>query len=405
MSDNGLDMCEDEDQDDAKDCDWISPDYITSYSHNGQSKNDISCSIDDKDSTPHIEPSRRRSYTIKQKLDTLDTLTAMGGNINKCAQLVGVPRSVLQRWRKQHQHLSAANQSKLINSNKMSRLHRGKVPEHPVIEKKLSNWIRGRRMRGESVHPKVISREALKLHHEECPGDLSFKASHGWCRGFLKRHSLLTKLATSPGQQIPSNAQDLAINFMQCCQNRITRDSLTLQSVGNMDEISVHFDLPGNSPVDFKDIPSVNIKTNRVQHLRFTVVLSALASGDKLKPMIIFRDLAEVPQDVFPAGVHVTVAKGGAMTPSLLLYQWLPHVWQTRLCDKPRLLIWDRHPCHTDTTVTASLHQHHSTVTEVIPTGMSPLLQPLDIYINKVQCMCSCYLFFPLAHLLNFGSL
>lgn len=38
------------------------------------------------------------------------------------------------------------------------------------------------------------------------------------------------------------------------------------------------------------------------------VALTALAGDQKLKPMIIFKNLVHIPKGTFPAGVHVTVS-------------------------------------------------------------------------------------------------
>lgn len=129
------------------------------------------------------------------------------------------------------------------------------------------------------------------------------------------------------------------------------------------------------------------MKTTGAHRLRFSVALTALGNGHKLKPMIILKNLKNVPKEVFPPGVHVTVSKGGSMTSNLVLQEYLPHVWRTRpltMFKKPAMLVWDRHASHVDTIVTCNLQRHYSTTTQLIPAGMTPLLQPMDVSVNKV---------------------
>ena len=53
-----------------------------------------------------------------------------------------------------------------------------------------------------------------------------------------------------------------------------------------MDETACWLDMPSNTTVDARSVP---LKTTGHEKDNFTVILSALANGKKLKPYIVFK--------------------------------------------------------------------------------------------------------------------
>ena len=64
----------------------------------------------------------------------------------------------------------------------------------------------------------------------------------------------------------------------------------------NMDETPCYFDLPDSRTVSKKGDKSVPIATSGYEKLRFTTVLAVNADGGKLNPMLIFKNLKNVPK-------------------------------------------------------------------------------------------------------------
>lgn len=60
-----------------------------------------------------------------------------------------------------------------------------------------------------------------------------------------------------------------------------------LSSIGNMDETPMSMDLPINRTVNLKGENTVTIRTTGNKKSNFTVVLSCLADGTKLKPIVM----------------------------------------------------------------------------------------------------------------------
>ncbi|KAL1432591.1 hypothetical protein MTO96_013063 [Rhipicephalus appendiculatus] len=65
--------------------------------------------------------------------------------------------------------------------------------------------------------------------------------------------------------------------------------SRSLVLIGNADQTPVYFDMASNTTVSVKGERDVNLLTTGNEKLRFTVMLSCLADGTKLRPYIVFK--------------------------------------------------------------------------------------------------------------------
>ena len=66
-----------------------------------------------------------------------------------------------------------------------------------------------------------------------------------------------------------------------------------------MEETPISFDLPPNRTVDFKGQKTITVKTTGAEKSYMTVVLSCLADGMKLPPMVVFKRKT-MPKEKFP---------------------------------------------------------------------------------------------------------
>lgn len=156
-----------------------------------------------------------------------------------------------------------------------------------------------------------------------------FKFSNGWLHRFIKRNNLTSRAVTSVGQ-IPGNAKQMAESFLifwtRSCLNTINCE---FKFIGGMDETPVWFDLPSSHTYDFRGIQAVKEKTTGKEKLRYTMVLSAMADGTKLLPLLIFGNLKKIPKGNFPKDVVMQVAEKGTMN-SDLMNVWKKLVWSKR---------------------------------------------------------------------------
>ncbi|CAL4124578.1 unnamed protein product, partial [Meganyctiphanes norvegica] len=98
--------------------------------------------------------------------------------------------------------------------------------------------------------------------------------------------------------------------------------------IGNMDETPVNMDMVPRSTVNKKGEKTVLVKTTGHEKTRYTVVLAALANGDKLPPMLIFKRKT-MPKIRFPKGVLVHCNEKGWMDQEACKL-WVRRIWQRR---------------------------------------------------------------------------
>ena len=78
-----------------------------------------------------------------------------------------------------------------------------------------------------------------------------------------------------------------------------------------MDETPIFFDMVGNVTVEAKGNKTVYIRTTGNEKNRFTYILSVLANGTKLSPMVIFKE-KRLPHNL-PPGIIVQMQEKGWM--------------------------------------------------------------------------------------------
>ena len=83
--------------------------------------------------------------------------------------------------------------------------------------------------------------------------------------------------------------------------------------LGNMDEVSLMFDVPSNKTVDVKGAKTIMIKTAGNEKTSYTVVLACCADGTKLSHLLLIFKRNTLPKDVIPHGIYVHVHSKGWM--------------------------------------------------------------------------------------------
>ena len=112
-------------------------------------------------------------------------------------------------------------------------------------------------------------------------------------------------------------------------------------------------------------------------------MLACLGDGSKLPPYVIFKRKTLPKGLIFPQGIHVRAQAKGWMDEELVK-DWLRTVWAKvgGLMRKWNLLVWDSFRAHLCQNVKRVLRDSKTDVA-VIPGGMTSILQPLDVGMNK----------------------
>ena len=154
----------------------------------------------------------------------------------------------------------------------------------------------------------------------------------------------------------------------------------------------MYVDAPLKRTYDLTGIKTVKMKTTGREKMRFTLVVTILSDGRKCRSMIIFKNLQKPPKPpkgtIWPANVFVSASKGGSMSEEQM-YQWIKEVWKKKPghlfqpTGQSNLLIMDSHRAHIKKSLLNNMKKFSHTDVSIVPAGMTPLLQPLDVSINR----------------------
>lgn len=316
---------------------------------------------------------RNVSYKAGFKLKAVDYALEHG---NRAAgRHFGVEEVRVRYWRKQHDKLRATNRER--------RAFRGpKTGKFPRVEEEVLQYVRDLRKEG-----CVVSHEMIRTHARACARkhgipSTAFKASNGWTTRFMRRNGLCLRRRTSLCQRLPPCYEQKIVDFHKFVI-RLRRDrQFVLSQIGNADQTPVNFDMPMSRTVEQKGAHSVLVKTTGAEKQRFTVMLAITADGRKLPPYVIFKRKT-VPKVNFPCGIHVRAQEKGWMSADLMV-DWVRTVWGRRpgALLLPSLLVLDSFRGHLGENVRRELQELRTEIA-IIPGGLTSVLQPLDVSVNK----------------------
>ncbi|XP_056407556.1 uncharacterized protein LOC130300905 [Hyla sarda] len=292
---------------------------------------------------------KRSAYTARFKLKVVEYAKQHGNRA--AARHFGEPPTecTIREWRKDEAKIKILPKTKCNG--------RSGIVKWPQLENLVKEFVLNQRKAGIALSTKMIIFEAVKIGKALQIQD--FKGTTSWCQRFMKRHDLRMRTRTRIAQRMPD---EFIINARR-------RRHFEMGQIGNMDEVSLTFDVPSNKTVDSKDAKTVTIKTS--------------GHEKKLPPLVIFKRKT-LPKENIPRGVHVHVHPKGWMDEEGMKL-WLKNVWGKRpgaSLRKPCLLVLDAFRSHLTETIKQEF-QKFKTDIAVIPGGLTSQLQPLDVSINK----------------------
>lgn len=333
----------------------------------------------------------RRQYTVQRILEVLEALRSVyNNNRSLCSRETGIPRTLIVDWIKESEKFSLVSSDRHQTVKRVRHMldQEAKRAKYPDMEGELWDWIKGQRMEGLAVDTALVMEQGRKIFErkkEEDPvyADQTFIASKGWAAKFMNRYNLVQRAFTSVGQKVPDHALFLSQEMFETFDKQSA--GVKVMDIGNMDETPVYFDMPNTRTIDARGVQRVKCKTTGHEKLRFTVVLTIMSDGKKLAPMVIFKNLVKAPKGNFPKDMVITATKGGSMTADLMQV-YREKIWGKRgrsLFRPPSLLVMDSHRSHMVEQVVQAFKKESRTECVFVPGGMTPILQPLDVYVNK----------------------
>ena len=315
--------------------------------------------------------SPRASYCASFKLRVVAYAVDKG---NRAAgKQFNVDESCVRRWWSQRE--------KLLETPRNKRALRGRSAAFPELEKEVAEWITEKRKAGTGVSTNIIRLKAKSVAQKL--GLEQFKASKCWCYRFMDRFGFSIRRQTTIAQKLPQDYEEKLIKFQHYVLAKRKEHDFDLKYIGNADQTPLTFDIVTNSTVSAKGVKSVPILSTGHDKDRFTVMLACLGDGTKLPPYVVFKRKT-LPKNLnFPKEVVVRCQAKGWMDETLV-QDWLRTVWSKvgGLSRRKSMLVWDSFRAHLSKPVRSTLRSIN-TECVVIPGGMTSMLQPLDVSINK----------------------
>ena len=316
-----------------------------------------------------------KSYTFAQKLEVLAYVKA--NSQSNAAEHFGIPRTTISSWKGLDQAPKASAKNK--KGQHLSKVF-GRCLSYPQnVDQDIVCWILQRRDLQLPVQRQDICRYAKTVILQHNP---SFKASAGWLEKFMTRHSLCLRRATSIQQKLPAQLQKKLETFMHELIAVRSLYNFDENLILNMDETPMWFDIPRNYTIARKGERQVRIRTGSDKK-RISVVLTCTASGEMLKPLLIFQ--GKTPRTIkdvhIPSNVVVAYQKKGYMDSSMMIV-WINRILKKFTREKHCLLMFDTFSAHLQDSVKEELRKCNIT-TAIIPGGCTSKIQPLDVSLNK----------------------
>lgn len=313
------------------------------------------------------------SYTAGFKLKAVEYALEHGNRA--ASRHFGVGETSIRYWKDQEEKLKA--------TKKTRRAFRGaKTGKYPNVEEQLVRHIRELRQDGCAVSLDIVQTEARRIARAQGIEAKEFKASSGWTTRFMRRHGLALRRRTTLCQRLPAAYEDKVVDFHRFVIKLRQQKDFILSQIGNADQTPLCFDMPRNTTVEEKGARSVIVRTSGADKQRCTVMLAVTADGRKLPPYVIFKRKT-LPKAKFPQGIYVRVQEKGWMSAELMV-DWVKTVWGRRPGGLllPSMLVLDSFRGHLVDRVRNELKELRTDLA-VIPGGLTSILQPLDVSLNK----------------------
>ena len=322
---------------------------------------------------------QRSSYSASEKLKIL--LYAKERGQRAAARNFSIDHSMISRWEKHEDKLKSAN-------GKNRRVGAGRKPQYPEAEASLKTWVIEFRKDGIAVTPKMVKIYMKEILIKEFAhiylNSENFLASDRWFYGFLKRSGFSLRRKTKIGQKLPAQLSEKLLEFQRFIIKKRKQFEYELCEIGNMDETPVYFDMVGNLTIENRGVKSVQVRTTGNEKNRFTCVLTVLADGTKLPPIVIFKG-KQMPKNL-PSGIIVMMHPKGWMD-EFGMKTWFNKVWKKRpggneINKRKSFLVMDSFEGH-KTDAIKNIARSENTDLAIIPGGLTSIVQPLDVCLNK----------------------
>ena len=211
----------------------------------------------------------------------------------------------------------------------------------------------------------------------------------------LVRHCYTFRTPKHYGQLLKKEAFEEVSIFLNEIRNNRIANGFSDSIIWNMDETPIFLNMPITKTIVKRGSKQVIVKTQGQEKCRVTVILTILAEGDKLPPLIIFKakDTGKIYKSLIE-DINVKTGKcfieciTNEWATEKIIHKWFHNVWFKYLdskelfTDKMGYLILDKATSHITNNI-ISQYINESKIMSFIPPGLTRYLQPLDVVVNK----------------------
>ena len=278
------------------------------------------------------------------------------------------------------------------NKDKRITSHKGSKPKLIDIENNLVEFIEFNRKLNNPNTTWCLANEIFKYYPNL--KNENYLNITKWIYRFLDRNHFSFRRSTHLGQALPKSSIDIASQFLSSVYNSRLNMKYSDDLIGNLDETPLCINMAPNYSISQKGKKSVIIHTQSQDKCHVSVILTILANGGKLPPLLIFKGVphGKIYKDLLNNTyvknnmIYIECNANARCTKDIML-QWINNIWR-KYIDAfnnepiPCLLIMDQATMHTNEVVIKELEKKDTEI-HFIPKGMTCVLQPLDVSINK----------------------
>jgi hypothetical protein len=334
----------------------------------------------------------RKQYAVRQKLQLLEECNRLRQvenlSLRGAAAAMGIPHTILVRWKKAHPRLTAS-------LGRKKAISKGPIGQLDCIREDLLQWIFSCHEQGIAVRMSHVVYKAssiLRQQQENAFQDKGFEARLSAVTRWLKKYDYVYRTETNKATRSPVEVYKEATAFMARSRPSLHGPHCNKQWIWNMDQTPVYFSYHRSKTLSKCGIKTVHVHKSTSDTRQATYALTCTAAGDYLCPMPIFkgkvkgliatRDLKHYD----PTSVYA--CQDATWMDEVCMLWWVDEILKPYLKCNPSppgimpVILLDAYQCHMMASVTDKIAELGIEIIH-IPGGCTGLTQPLDVGINK----------------------
>ena len=328
----------------------------------------------------------RKRYSAGEKLKILRLIREardQGTSIRACCRQLGLQPKQYREWVRQRPQLLAAKKTK-------KSLHDGRVGLLKELEEQLVEWVLACREVGIPLNQQAVAIKAAELDDDF--DSKSNDAQLSIIRRFCAANCIVMRATTHQAQRVIAETEDEALVFIREMRPVFQEMNRQELMIINMDQTPLYYSMTPKKTLNLQGAKTVYSASTMSSTKRITFAAAITASGEKLKPFLIFKGephgriaTREFTQSPYRQSLSLHCQKKAWMDLEAMM-KWIdlilvPFLQQRGDAVRP-LLMLDDYKVHKCDAVRERLEALGVDL-QVIPSGCTSLAQPVDVGVAK----------------------